>query len=88
MNRDSNIISHVWLILWKKMSNHLNFSISYHPQTDDQDEVTNTTLGTLLRVFLKKNTIGLYKLLGLAEFTFNRAPSKVMVRAGKRVRSG
>ena len=58
------------------MGTHLKFSTTCHPQTDGQTEATNQTLGTLLRVFVKKNVKGWDELLPHPKFTFNRAPSK------------
>ena len=58
------------------MGTHLKFSTTCHPQTDGQTEVTNRTLGTLLRVLVKKNIKAWDDLLPHAEFAFNRAPSK------------
>jgi len=71
-------ISHVWLILWNKLGTHLKFSTSYHPQMDGQIKVTNRTLGTLLRVLVKKNVKRWDGLLSHAKFAYNRAPSKAM----------
>jgi len=58
------------------MGTHLKFSTTCHPQTDGQTNVTNRTLGTLLRVLVKKNIKAWDELLPHAEFAFNRAPSK------------
>ena len=58
------------------MGTHLKFSTTCHPQTDGQTEATNQTLGTLLRVFVKKNVKGWDELLPHAEFSFNKAQSK------------
>ena len=54
----------------------LKFSTTCHPQTDGQTEVTNRTLGTLLRVLVKKNIKSWDDMLPHAKFAFNRTPSK------------
>ena len=58
------------------MGNLLKFNTTYHPQTNGQTEVTNRTLGTLLRVLVKKSIKGWNDLLPHAEFAYNRIPSK------------
>jgi len=75
-DRDTKFLSHFWLTLWRKMGTHLKFSTTCHPQTDGQTEVTNRTLGTLLRVLVKKNVKAWDELVPHAEFACNRAPSK------------
>ena len=72
----SSLISSLLPFPWQDTSTHLKFSTSCHPQTDGQTEVTNRTLGTLLRVLAKKSTKGWDELLSHAEFAYNRAPSK------------
>ena len=58
------------------MGTLLKFSTTCHPQTDGQTEVTNPTLGTLLRALVKKDIKAWDELLPHAEFAFNRVPSK------------
>ncbi|GJR53556.1 RNA-directed DNA polymerase [Tanacetum coccineum] len=52
----------------------LKFSTSSHPQTDGQTEVTNRTLGSLLRALITANLKQWEDLLPRAEFAYNRAP--------------
>ncbi|XP_071707878.1 uncharacterized protein [Rutidosis leptorrhynchoides] len=53
----------------------LLFSTSHHPQTDGQTEVTNRTVGMLLRTLVKKNLKEWDLKHAHAEFAFNRAPN-------------
>ena len=52
--------------------NHF-FSTSSHPETDGQTEITNRTLGTLLRAVIKKNLKSWEDVLPYVEFAYNRA---------------
>jgi len=47
-DRDTKFLNHFWLTLWRRLSTHLKFNTSCHPQIDGQIEVTNRTLSTLL----------------------------------------
>jgi len=75
-DRDSKFISHFRIILSRKLGIKFQSSTTCHPQTNGQTEVVNRTLGTLLRVLVKKNLKAWDLLLAHAEFAYNRALSR------------
>lgn len=77
-DRDVKFLSHFWLTLWRKLGTKLKFSTSSHPQTNEQTEVTNRTLGSLLRALITTNLKQWEDLLPRAEFAYNRAPNKTI----------
>ena len=68
-------LSHFQITLWKKLGTKLSYSTACHPQTNGQTEVTNRSLGTLLRVLLKPQSRAWDVLLPHAEFAYNEAPN-------------
>nr|XP_048332725.1 uncharacterized protein LOC125423159 [Ziziphus jujuba var. spinosa] len=48
---DVKFVSHFWKMLWLKFGTKLQYSSSYHPQTNGQTEVVNRTLGNMLPSF-------------------------------------
>ncbi|GJV61999.1 transposon ty3-I gag-pol polyprotein [Tanacetum coccineum] len=74
-DQDVKFLSHFWMTLWRKLGTKLKFSTSSHLQTDGQTEVTNSTLGSLLRALITTNMKQWEELLPRAEFAYNRAPN-------------
>jgi transposase InsO family protein len=72
-DRDAEFLSHFWRSLWFKLGTKLLFSTTCHPQTDDQTEVVNHTLSTILRAILKSNLKLWEEYLLDIEFAYNRS---------------
>ena len=70
-DRDVRLTSSFWKTLWHLMGTTLQFSTAFHPQTDGQTEVTNQTLGNILRCLIQENTSSWDELLPRAEFAYN-----------------
>jgi len=78
-DRDTKFLSHFWFTLWKKLGPKLKYSTTCHPHIDGQMEVTNRTLGTLLKALILPQSKKAWDLLlPHAEFAYNRAPSRAI----------
>ena len=52
-DRDPKFTGNFWKSLFKGLNTTLNFSTSFHPQTDGQTERVNQVLEDLLRMYVK-----------------------------------
>jgi hypothetical protein len=72
-DRGSLFMSPFWKKTCEKLGISLNYSTSFHPQTDGQTERVNQTLEQYLRCFVNYNQDNWVKLLPLAEFAYNNS---------------
>ena len=75
-DRDVKFVSYFWKTLWTKMGTKLMFSSAFHPQTDGQTEVTNRSLGNLLRCLVADHVTSWDMVLPHAEFAFNNSVNR------------
>jgi hypothetical protein len=73
LDRDTKKISYFWKTLRGKLGTKLLFSTTCHPQTDEQTEVVNHTLSTMLWAVLKKILKMWEECLPHVESAYNRA---------------
>ena len=75
-DRDGRFMSAFWRTLWKRAGTKLNFSSSFHPQTDGQTEVVNRSVGNMLRC-LCEGKLGTWdQMLAQAEFAYNSSVNR------------
>lgn len=70
-DRDSRFLGHFWRSLWKQLDAFLDMSSAYHPQSNGQTEVTNRSLGNLLRCLVGDSIRMWDAKLPQAEFALN-----------------
>ena len=54
-DRDVRFTRKLWKWLWRLMETTLQFLTAFHPETNGQTEVTNSSLGNLLRCLVQEN---------------------------------
>ena len=72
-DRESKFLSYILKTLWKKLGSKLLFSTTCHPQTDNQTEVVNWTLFTLLHTIVNKNWKNWDECLAYVELSYNHS---------------
>ena len=71
----SEFVSHFFCSLGTALDMRLHFTSGYHLETNGQAEQTNQTLEQYLRIYCNYQQDNWSKLLLLAEFAYNNAPS-------------
>ncbi|CAI7912114.1 unnamed protein product [Closterium sp. NIES-53] len=71
---DTKFTNNFWRNLWQQFGTRLQFSSSYHPETDGQTERTNQTMEQLIRATCDDPTTWEQQ-LPLIEFAYNNSPS-------------
>jgi len=74
-NRGSEFVSNFFRSLGTALDMQLHFTSGYHPEGDEQTECTNQTLEQYLCIYCNYQQDNWSKLLPLAEFAYNNAPS-------------
>ena len=72
-DRDPRMTSLFWQGLAKNVGTKLNFSSAYHPQTDGQSEIVNSTILDLLKCYVNEVNQNAHweKYLPLVEYAYN-----------------
>ncbi|KAG9458426.1 hypothetical protein H6P81_002934 [Aristolochia fimbriata] len=70
-DRDPRFTGKFWTELFQLLGTTLNFSTSFHPQTDGQTERINAILEEYLRHFVAANQTNWPELLDVAQFSYN-----------------
>ncbi|KAE8668158.1 hypothetical protein F3Y22_tig00112344pilonHSYRG00099 [Hibiscus syriacus] len=80
-DRDLLFTGHLYTELFKLLGTELNFSTSFHPQTDRQTERVNALLECYLRYFVSANQRDWANLLDVAQFSYNLQRSEATGRS-------
>jgi hypothetical protein len=75
-DKENQFMSRFWEKLHEAMDTRLNFSSTYHPQTDGQTNKENQILEDMLRVCALKDSKSWDKCLSYTEFSYNNSYQK------------
>ncbi|MCO5560197.1 hypothetical protein L7F22_013806 [Adiantum nelumboides] len=70
-NRDPRFTSLFWKTIWENIGTRLQFSSSFHPQTDGQSEIANSVVLDLLKSYISDQKTQWERYLPLVEFAYN-----------------
>jgi transposase InsO family protein len=71
LDKDTNFTSNFWRGLFKGFGTNLNFSTTYHPQTDGKTERVNRIIEDMLRMYVMDKPSKWEDYLHLGEFAYN-----------------
>ncbi|MCO5577875.1 hypothetical protein L7F22_031710 [Adiantum nelumboides] len=70
-DRDPRFTSLFWKAIWENIGTRLQFSSSFHPQTDGQSEIANSMVLDLLKSYISDQKTQWERYLSLVEFAYN-----------------
>ncbi|MCO5568181.1 hypothetical protein L7F22_021877 [Adiantum nelumboides] len=70
-DRDPRFTSLFWKAIWENIGMRLQFSSSFHPQTDGQSEIPNSVVLDLLKSYISSQKTQWKRCLPLVEFAYN-----------------
>ncbi|MCO5609114.1 hypothetical protein L7F22_063336 [Adiantum nelumboides] len=70
-DRDPRFTSLFWKAIWENIGMPLQFSSSFHPQTDGQSEIANSVVLDLLKSYISDQKTQWERYLPLVEFAYN-----------------
>ncbi|MCO5603039.1 hypothetical protein L7F22_057182 [Adiantum nelumboides] len=70
-DRDPRFTSLFWKAIWENIGTRLQFSSSFHPQTDGQSEIANSMVLDLLKSYISDQKTQWERYLPLVEFAYN-----------------
>ncbi|MCO5552726.1 hypothetical protein L7F22_006243 [Adiantum nelumboides] len=89
-DRDPRFTSLFWKAIWENIGTRLQFSSSFHPQTDGQSEIANSVVLDSLKSYISDQKTQWERYLPLVEFAYNtihsstgKAPFEVVEGAMK-----